>query len=52
LNTTGLVGSDDRYIVVALTSHNTGGGSAVRKKDSDELTQAIKDLLPDLTAAP
>ncbi|HEY4020847.1 MAG TPA: hypothetical protein VGM75_19305 [Pseudonocardiaceae bacterium] len=52
LNTTGLVGPDDRYIVVALTSHNTGGGSAVRKKDSDELTQAIKDLLPDLTAAP
>lgn len=50
LNTTGLVGPDQRYIVAALTVHDTGGGSAVRKKDSDELTAAIKDLLADLTS--
>ncbi|HJP74602.1 MAG TPA: serine hydrolase [Pseudonocardiaceae bacterium] len=48
LNTTGLVGPDQRYIVAVLTVHDTGGGSAVRKKDSNELTAAIKDLLPDL----
>ncbi len=51
LNTTGLVGTGERYIVVVLTSHNTGGGASVRKKDSDELTSAVKDLLPDLTTA-
>lgn len=50
LNTTGLVGAGGRYIVIVLTSHNTGGGNGVRAKDSDELTQAIKDLLPDLTS--
>jgi hypothetical protein len=50
LNTTGLLGADQRYIVVVLTVHDTGGGSAVRKKDSNELTDAIKDMLPDLTS--
>ena len=50
LNTTGLVGTGGRYIVVALTSHDTGGGASVRRKDSNELTDAIKDLLPDLTS--
>jgi hypothetical protein len=48
LNTTGIVGANQRYVVIALTSHDTGAGAAVRTKDSDELTQAIKDLLPDL----
>lgn len=48
LNTTGLVGPDDRFIVVALTSHDNGGGSAVRATDSAQLTRAIKALLPDL----
>lgn len=50
LNTTGLVGEDNQYIVIALTSHDTGGGSAVRRTDSDELTKAIEELLPDLVA--
>ncbi|HKN96332.1 MAG TPA: hypothetical protein VJX10_04370 [Pseudonocardiaceae bacterium] len=50
LNTTGLVGEDDQYIVIALTSHDTGGGSAVRRTDSVELTKAIEALLPDLGA--
>lgn len=51
LNTTGLIGTgSDQYIVIALTSHDTGGGSAVRRTDSDELTRAIKALLPDLLA--
>lgn len=46
LNTTGLIGPDYRYIVVALTSHDNGGGSAVRAADSAELTKAITALLP------
>ncbi|HEX3591261.1 MAG TPA: hypothetical protein VHV74_16695 [Pseudonocardiaceae bacterium] len=50
LNTTGLVGDDNQYIVIALTSHDTGGGSAVRRVDSEELTKAIEMLLPDLLA--
>ncbi len=48
LNTTGLIGKDDRYIVIVLTSHDNGGGSAVRAEDSAELTTAVKALLPDL----
>jgi hypothetical protein len=49
LNTTGLVGPDYQYIVIVLTSHDNGGGSAVRATDSDQLTDAIKKLLPDLS---
>jgi hypothetical protein len=48
LNTTGVVGPNDQYIVIALTSHDNGGGSAVRATDSAELTKAITALLPDL----
>jgi hypothetical protein len=48
LNTTGVIGPDDRFIVVALTSHDNGGGAAVRATDSAQLTRAIKALLPDL----
>jgi hypothetical protein len=48
LNTTGLIGENERYIVIALTSHDNGGGSAVRAEDSTELTHAISALLPDL----
>jgi hypothetical protein len=50
LNTTGLVGDDNKYIVIALTSHDNGGGSSVRAIDSDQLTKAIEALLPDLVA--
>src|SRR5205807_7265909 len=51
LNTTGIVGASQRYIVVALSSFNSGGNTtAVFNTDSAELTQAIKDLVPDLTA--
>jgi hypothetical protein len=51
LNTTGLVGTgSSQYIVIALSSHDTGAGSAVRRVDSDELTDAIQALLPDLLA--
>jgi hypothetical protein len=48
LNTTGLVGADYRYIVVVLTTHSNGGGAAVRKVDSQQLTNAVAALLPDL----
>lgn len=48
LNTTGLVGPDNRFIVIALTSHDNGGGADVREEDSEQLTNAIKALLPDL----
>jgi D-alanyl-D-alanine carboxypeptidase len=50
LNTSGIIGTNQRYIVVALTSHDTGAGNAVFQQDSNELTQAIKDLLPDLAS--
>jgi hypothetical protein len=50
LNTTGLVGPSDRYIVVALSSHNSGGGSRVRQTDSLQLTAAVRALLPDLSS--
>jgi hypothetical protein len=48
LNTTGLIGTDDRYIVIVLTSHDNGAGNAVRAEDSEELTHAVSALLPDL----
>lgn len=50
LNTTGVVGPGYRYIVIVLTSHDNGGGSAVLQEDSAQLTQAVRQLASPLLA--
>jgi hypothetical protein len=50
LNTTGLVGKDDRYIVILLVSFTSGNGNQVTipATHAAEITAAAKALTPDL----
>jgi hypothetical protein len=52
LNTTGLVGKDDRYIVIVLVSFTSGDGNQVTipAAHAAEITAAARALVPDLAA--
>jgi Beta-lactamase enzyme family len=54
LNTTGIVGKDQRYIVIILTAYKGGEGNAetIPTTHATEITAAAKALLPDLLQAP